>query len=357
MGAYDRSELLEIELPEDVDESMPYVFDDHSLAFSLGIRCKTLWWLLLTNNCHAQDSGKGLYKKYEIPKRGKNSGYRTIHEPCPVLKNVQKSILVTFFGDFSAPDHIGAYVSGRDQSFTAEQHVGQEVKISLDIKDFFPYTRRAWIRNWLRTFGYNNWVVEALSNLMVIPRHIKPGFVLSTLPQGAPTSSLVSNFVANRRIDTPVMEYLDNNDEDYVYTRYADDIEISFSKDLSFERVDNLIEKITGVIHENGYKVNRKKTKIQRQKSPDIPMRVLGMTVNEKVNIPREEYRRLRAIVHNCKTKGFDTQYERADKDSPFALYEHVKGKLIYWNQINEELAQPLLDDLEEAAQSQDLKE
>lgn len=356
MGGYGHSFLHTVELPDagDIPPEMPQVFDDHSLAFSLGIRCKTLWWLLLTNNISQLERGEGLYKEYKIPKRGKTNKYRVINEPCPALKNVQKSILVTYFKHLEAPKHMGAYVTGRNLRYTAKQHVGKAVKISLDITDFFPHTRRAWVRDWLRTFGYNDWVVKSLSNLMVIPRRLGD-HVVSGLPQGAPTSSLVSNWVANDRLDAPILKFLDTLEQDSVYTRYSDNLEISFDENLPFDYVDNIKAKLINIIHSTGYRVNTRKTDVQRQASPDRSMRVLGMTVNEKVNIPREEYRRLRAIIHNCATKGFGTQYERAGCENGPALYDHLNGKLIYWKQVNENKISPLIDTLKEAALEQEI--
>lgn len=356
MGAYGKSTLHTLQLPDegDIPEEMPAVFDDHSLAFSLGIRSKTLWWLLLANNIKQQERGKGLYKEFKIPKRGKSNAFRVIHEPCPALKNVQKSLLVTYFQHLDAPTHMGAYVTGRDLTHTAKQHVGKAVKISLDIKDFFPNTRRSWVRDWLRTFGYNDWTVKALSNLMVIPRRLGDR-VVSGLPQGAPTSSLVSNYVAHRRLDTPILDFLSSLEQEAVYTRYSDNIEVSFDEDLSFELANDIRDKLIATIHRTKYRVNGKKTDIQRLASPDRSMRVLGMTVNEKVNIPREEYRRLRAIVHNCTVKGFDTQFERAGCVNGPALYDHLQGKLIYWKQVNEEKIAPLLSKLKSAAIEQEI--
>jgi len=353
---YADTELLLLDLPDNIPPNMPYVFDDTSLAFSLGIRCKTLWWLLVSNTAKKIERDQGLYTSHRIPKRGGSKGYREIDAPCAALKNVQRALLVTYFNHLVTPTHIGAYTRGRSLHHTAEKHVQKAVKISLDIKDFFPSTRRSWVRDWLRTFGYGEWVVGALSNLMVIPKK-RGGKVYSCLPQGAPTSGLVANFVANARIDVPLMAYLHGLDTPAVYTRYSDNIEVSFDKDLSREDVDQITGRLTRLIHDSGYRVNRNKTRIQRQTSPTQSMSVLGMTVNEKLNIPAEKYRRLRAIVHNCAARGFSSQLERAKKETKMALYAHIHGKLIYWAQVNPAKIKPLLVQFKEAAITQNIME
>lgn len=350
---YDRTELLEIDIPEveDVDPRVPFVFDDHSLAFNLGIRGKTLWWLLTANNYKTLQGDKPLYKRMEIPKS--SGGTRVIHEPCPALKNVQKAILSTFFVDLEAPEHIGAYVPGRGLMHTIERHVGHAVLLSTDIRDFYGNTRRSWIRNWLRTFGYNEWVVKALSNLVVIPQKASDGNIYSVLPQGAPTSGLVANFVAGHIVDKPVLEYLESVDHPFTYTRYSDNIEVSSKRDLSFEDMDEVRDNVLGIINGTGYRTRPDKTYITRRNSPDYAMRVLGMTVNEKPNIPRQKYRHLRAIVHNCATKGFDTQYERAGYENAMQMYDSIKGKLIWWKPVAPHKINPLLEKLKEAGEEQ----
>ena len=350
MSAFETTELTSFVVELDsITPDMPVVFDDTSLAFALGIRAKTLWWLLRTKKV----GDGGLYEIYRIPKS--SGGYRTIHAPRAALKNVQKSILVTFFGGLKTPEHIGAYVPGRGLTFTAKKHVGKAVKISMDLSDFFGSTRRGWVREWLRGFGYDKWCVSTLSNLMCVPV-TRGGCTYHVLPQGAPTSGLVANWVANARIDTPILEYIKATGLPATYSRYSDNLEISFDENLNTDSVDQILKDLKGIIYKSKYRVNHKKTRVQRHNSPTTGMRVLGMTVNAHVNIPQQEYRRLRAIVHNCKTKGFATQLERAGYSSPGEMFSSIQGKLIYWQKINPGKIDPLLEDLREAAKTQDVQ-
>jgi RNA-directed DNA polymerase len=63
--------------------------------------------------------------------------------------------------------------------------------------------------------------------------------------------------------------------------------------------------------------------------------KLLGLVFNQKPNIPRREYQRLRAITYNCLAYGFDTQALRAGYESqgPFAAW--LRGKINYVKFIN----------------------
>lgn len=344
-----RAHILTI--PPNISDEVPGVFDDTSLAYTLGIRTRTLWWLLQTQSKWRKKPKKGvevspLYKMFKIPKRSDPRKHRIIFEPREALMNIQKSMLVSLFGALHAPPHIGAYVPGRDLQFTAAQHTRQAVKISMDIKDFFPSTRRRWVKDWIRTFGYDKWVVDTLSTLLTVNVSYN-GTHRSFVPQGAPTSGLVTNYVALQRLDTPIMLYLAQLEGSPVYTRYSDNMEISFSTPISREEVDKVVSDVSDLIRTSGYRVNNKKTTIQRATSPKQAMRVLGMTVNEKVNVPQHIYRALRAEVHNCTTTSITTQARGVD---PQVYFQKLRGRVTYWANINPERLNPLKLKLLQAA-------
>jgi hypothetical protein len=63
-------------------------------------------------------------------------------------------------------------------------------------------------------------------------------------------------------------------------------------------------------------------------------------------NIGKEEYLRLRAIIHNCLVQGFDTQFQRAGKENVAQLQDYLQGKANYIKQINPEKGARLLHEL-----------
>lgn len=142
------------------------------------------------------------------------------------------------------------------------------------------------------------------------------------LPQGAPTSPRLSNLV-NYRFDARLAGMADALGG--VYTRYADDITISFPKEepeeewvartgepppFSLAKCPNKIGFMRAFVRrvaaEEGYRVHRrKKQSVRRRHHRQM---VTGLVVNDGVNLPRKTRRWLRAVEHRAQKA----------KESPF---------------------------------------
>lgn len=314
--------------------TLPQPIDDVSLAFSLGIQNKTMWWLIHLNDYTLIERNRGAYELMSIPK--KTGGTRTIHAPIERLKEVQKSILVTYLDPFPVPDHVGAYVKGRGLKHTTEQHTGAEYQIKIDLKDFFTSTRRRWVRDLFYKVGYCREVVRPLAALMTVPIKLDNGHELGVVPQGGPTSGALTNLIAMDRLDKPIQTFLETRvgTGKYVYTRYADDMVVSLFREFKSEEVQEITKDLFDIITMSGYAVNFKKVKLTEK---GAPMRVLGQTVNEKVNVPQEVYRRLRAIAHNCAKHGIASQYQRYGAKDVDQFINKFRGEINYWSSVNPE--------------------
>lgn len=322
MSAYNQTTINIIDLPpfDKIPESVPWVIDTMTLAHALGIRNRTLMALII--NRHK------MYDKWVIPK--KSGGTRVIHAPMPKLKFAQARLLERFFTKITYPDHISAYVPERTTRHSAEKHCGKAVLIVIDLKDFFPSTRRAWIRRALQDqFHLPFEVVSAMADLMTIPIQTATG-TRYVVPQGAPTSGAICNWVAHHRLDIPILE--ECKKWNMTYTRYADDLAFSCVENLSREDTNKFIRAISKIIKQGGYEVNRKKLRVTR---PGRQQRLLGMTVNQKPNIIRVHYRRLRARIHHCHHKGFDAVAREMKLGSGAQLKSQLEGKISYYHMIN----------------------
>lgn len=322
MPAYNRTKINIIDIPDfsKVPTDVPCVIDTMSLAHALGIRNRSLMALILTR--HKQ------YTHWAIPK--KTGGSRSIHAPKQQLKYVQKQLLDVFFTKLPYPEHIAAYVPDRTTRDSALKHSGKKVLIVIDLKDFFPSTRRSWIRHALQSlFGLPFEVVSAIADLSTIPIDTAVGRRY-VVPQGAPTSGAVCNWVAHYRIDLPVLELCKS--WNMTYTRYADDLAFSCDERLTRENTNKFIREISRIIKKSGYTINRKKLRVTR---PGRQQRLLGMTVNEKPNIIRVHHKRLRARIHHCKMKGFDAVAKEMGLTSGAQLRSQISGKISYYHMIN----------------------
>jgi hypothetical protein len=143
----------------------------------------------------------------------------------------------------------------------------------------------------------------------------------ATMPQGAPTSPALSNLVC-RRLDARLTGLAGRNKA--VYTRYADDLTFSFQevKGIDLGRFRWWVDQ---VCHQEGFLVNQKKFRVIRASQRQL---VTGIVVNDELRVPRDERRRFRAVLHNCRKHGVESQARgRADFAGylrGFASYVHM---------------------------------
>ena len=111
---------------------------------------------------------------------------------------------------------------------------------------------------------------------------------------------------------------------DGAYTRYSDDITISFKEDSS-QKIAQVIKFVEAKLVENGFKLNKKKGKINVLR-PHQAQRICGVTINSgKPTISRKQRRLIRAAEHNVKS----------DKPSTFSEYQ-IKGHQSFQRYIKE---------------------
>jgi hypothetical protein len=206
----------------------------------------------------------------------------------------------------------------------------------MDLSNFFGSTRRSWIRQYFfREVGYNHYVSSLLAQLLTVPLTDPKGRRYNGVPQGAKTSGDICNLVANQRFDQRLLAEF----PDWKYTRYADDLYFSHPENLPKAAVNEFIRNVERAVQSCGYRINRKKLHVQR---PHTRQKLLGVILNQKINLPREQYREMRSLLHNCVRHGFESQVERAGRDSLSNLHNWITGKLSYFKLIAPAKAQRL---------------
>jgi S1-C subfamily serine protease len=151
------------------------------------------------------------------------------------------------------------------------------------------------------------------------------------LPQGAPTSPVISNMIC-RTLDKQLSLFAKNNKAQY--SRYADDITFSF-RNLSLNKVVQVVggeylpsNKLTKYIEKGGFSINEKKTRYQTYEQRQT---VTGLKVNQKVNVDRRYIRATKAMIFAL-SNGVDAvneKYRKTNKakpDTPLAAM--VLGRL-----------------------------
>ena len=219
-----------------------------------------------------------------IKKRG--GGSRRLDVPGPELKRVQKRILRLLIAKLNTHAAVTGFEPGRSIVDNAAPHVGQAVVINIDVRDFFTETHAGRVQAYFQRVG---WDREAAVLLTRLTTHD------GGLPQGAPTSPRLSNLI-NYRLDARIDRFV--RDRHGTYTRYADDITISFSRDYP-KKVRGTVQTVRRQLIAHGYQMHGDKLRIRRQHQQQ---KVTGLVVNERVNLPRQVRRKLRAVEHHHKT-------------------------------------------------------
>ena len=226
------------------------------------------------------------YRQFTIPKR--SGGTRRILAPERELKDLQRQILRRLLARLRVHPAAMGFERGRSIVTNALAHRGQAVVLRFDIKDFFPSTGAKRVGRYFRRIGWN----RPAAKLLLRWCSFEGG-----LPQGAPTSPRLSNLV-NFRVDARLAAMAAKLGA--VYTRYADDITISFAADDQ-KKVHYMQRFVRRVVEAEGYRLHhRKKLSIRRRHHQQI---VTGLVVNDRVNLPRSVRRWLRAVEHRTQSR------------------------------------------------------
>jgi len=268
----------------------------------------------------------------------KNKTKRRIDIPDEELMKYQKEMVDVFNNHLALifPQSVYGYVKNRSAKSMAEVHKNQYQVIKMDIKDFFPSCTLNFIMKSMSTV-----YPFCLLDRELIETIIKPCMIFYDgqyrLPQGAPTSPILSN-IAMIPIDYELESSLCSRTYNYTYTRFADDIIIShgefrFSSSISAEErllhvifgteceeppktleekhaeikkiVSKVINDIESRLHNQNpnFAINSEKTKVLNTDCGNVWM--LGVTVGEEVKIGNQRKQKLKAtlwsFLNDCK--------------------------------------------------------
>jgi len=267
-------------------------------------------------------------------------GVREISAPITPLKIIQRKLNQVLQSVYKPKMVVHSYIKGEKRSIltNAKSHVNKKLLLNIDLKDFFPSINFGRVQG-LFLRPPNNLNKDISNTLAKICCYNK------ALPQGAPTSPVVSNMIC-ARMDSQLSKLA--RDSDCTYTRYADDITFSCENDSFLESIaaihDGKLElggKLTEVISNNGFDINYDKVKLRTNFERQV---VTGVTTNLFPNVRREFIRKIRAMLHAWEKYGLDsaqaeflTKYDKKQlgtfKNRP-SFQAVVKGKIDYLGMI-----------------------
>ena len=239
------------------------------------------------------------YSEFTMPK--KDGSLRLISAPIPKLKYLQNRT----FKLFHAVAHERDILRGTRKGFAhgarkgssiilnADEHLRKKFVVNLDLADFFPTIHIGRIIGFLTKDKYLSVEKNVATVIAQIVTHER------CLPQGAPTSSIFANFVAEI-LDRRIMQLCKETGSRY--SRYIDDITISTTKNELSSRIGHvgsgtfhLSDEITSLIVKCGFQVNPAKTRVATSRQRQS---VTGLTVNQHPNISNSYARQTSAMCN-----------------------------------------------------------
>ena len=321
---------------------VPAVESAGALADWLGLTPDDLdWFADLKGLGYKNDRSRLRHYHYRVLAK-RYGNIRLIEAPKPRLKAMQRQILGRILDRIPPHPAAHGFLKGRSIKTFIAPHVGRRVVLRMDLRDFFPSIGGARIQTFFRTVGYPESVADLLGGICtnaaprdvwkehaleidpVQTREAKALYSRPHLPQGAPTSPALANLCAYR-VDCRLAGLAESVGA--AYTRYADDLAFSGTEELE-RRIDRFSTHIAAILHEEGFTVHHRKTRVMRQ---GVRQYLAGLVANQRINVIRTDFDRLKATLTNCVRLGPESQNREAHSD----FRSHLQGRVRFVETIN----------------------
>lgn len=279
---------------------------EHTFSFSL----KQLTYYCNPNNV------RGRYRHFSIPK--KSGGQRLISAPSKGLSHILYYVNIMLKSVYQPSGYAMGFVEGRSVVDNASRHIGQNYVYNTDLENFFPSIEqpRVWKRFQLAPFNFNQQIASILAGLCCIKEKQENGKFTYILPQGAPTSPLITNAICDkldRRLGGLAHRF------GLHYSRYADDITFSSMHNVYQENGEFQTE-LKRIIEGQNFHLNIGKTRLQKLGERQ---EVTGLTVSNRVNTSREYVAEIRNLLHIWEKYGYNDAFKRF-----YPKYKTKKGHI-----------------------------
>lgn len=278
------------------------------------------------------------YKKFTIPK--KSGGVREIAAPMPKLRALLWPVKEILSALYEPAPCVMGFTNCRSVVDNAKLHLGQYYVLNLDLKDFFPSISQArvWKRLQFPPFSFTQDVANVIAGLCAIKVE-REGETKYVLPQGAPTSPILTNIICEQ-LDRRLSIIAAKNN--LRYSRYADDMSFS-SMHSVLSLKGSVYADIVNTIEEQGFTVNPAKTRLQKK---GARQEVTGLVISNKVNTPKKYIRELDLLLYVWERFGYEAALARLVAERAkipgkskrnIALEKVIEGKLNYLRMVKGE--------------------
>ncbi len=342
--------ILHAKLVSEVNSKLPPIFSLRHLSHLTNVDYPILRSIVMRKYLKP-------YKVFILKKREKGQqkrGYRVICIPDAPIMKVQRWIAKNILSCGITSPASFAYAKDSKIIDAAKLHCGCRWMLKLDVSNFFESFSEIAAYRVFRSLGYQPLISFELSrictrlsdqtkrynnkrwevtkkNYSVINCYMNSR--IGHLPQGAPTSPMLSN-LAMKAFDSKILEIANQND--LFYTRYADDLCLS-TADKNFNRakaktIINAIYKEMMII---GLTPNITKTQII---PPGARKIVLGLLVDGKdPKLSRSFRSKLRMHFYYLRHADIGPSMHAKNRgfDSVLGLKSHLQGLISYASQID----------------------
>lgn len=331
------------------------IFTLRNLSFLAGVEYSFLREIVSREYIHP-------YRFFYIRKKGRNRR-RKICIPNPQLCKVQRFLHKEVLQEFQIHPACFAYI--RDSSIVdaASVHVESRWLLKLDIINFFDSISEISVYRAFRDNGFpalisfemarictwlsfrnpheidSRWKIDHRHNYKIY--HRSSISEMGSLPQGAPSSPMLSNIVCFKLDETLEELAVENG---LRYTRYSDDLTFS-TNSINFNRKSAtlFISKVFSILKIHGFEPNKTKTEIIPPSSKKV---VLGLNVDKKnVSLDKNVKYKIKQHIHFClhSDVGPINHAKRKGFSSVIGFRNHLKGLINYAKSIEPEFGEKML--------------
>ncbi|WP_293875650.1 reverse transcriptase family protein [Flavobacterium sp.] len=336
------------------EKELPVIFSLEHLAMQIGIQSSYLRNLIGDDNRNIIYHNEYKYQRYNYFKLKKRDGkFREIMSPSKDLKYIQKWILVNIISKYPLSESCKGFRKNISIAHNAKVHENSEVILKVDLLKFYDTITEKRVYGLFKSLGYVSNLAYSFAKITTAKhrysywddfdensKEILKDLIENRpaiLPQGAPTSPMISNILATKmdyRFEALARKL------NFNYSRYADDLTFSIKKEGKLPS----LKLITTIIANEGFFINTKKTKYMKKGCKQY---VTGLTTSNGVNVSKEYRKEISEHIYYCRKFGVNGHLER--RLNEFPKYNNIKfhnwlyGHMCFIKSINEKASKKML--------------
>ncbi|ENK2962557.1 RNA-directed DNA polymerase, partial [Escherichia coli] len=229
---------------------------------------------------------KKYFKTVPVIRKGKK---RTTYKVVGELLKIHELIKQRVFSKISLPEYITGGRKGVSYIDDCKSHLNKSIIIQEDMKDFFPSIKEDLIAKAFQYYmNFSPEVSLLIANLSTLE---------GSLVQGTKLSTDIANliFLEEEALLSEEVRKLGG-----IYTRYVDDITISFESEVNNDDISKIKLMILSMALKSGVRLNRKKSRVLRNGQSKI---VHGVKVIKKLRPTQKRKDNIRVCLFNLKKK------------------------------------------------------